>query len=349
MELEKWIKKNKYDFWIKKYVKYFKRIFNECLEVRDEEVLIISDYGINGRRCCPLLAYGYYEAGKKLGLNVKVLMQDVKKNSEFTDKKIEEELKKLRKGIIVVLASNKLGKLRSRRKFRSFCKEKGHKFVTTPSIGGLRTGDIFPLMNSMNVDFDRISKEGGRIKKKLDNARSIRVLSWSGSDIVFDVKGRKAFVNDGKYNRRGKGGNIPCGEVFIAPKSCEGRVIVDGSSRNKWGTVIVHNPIKLEVRKGFIADIKGGVEAKLLARSINWTKSSSKRPSGLRTIGELGIGINDKAKVIGSMIVDEKTKGTFHIGIGSNYWFGGNILTTVHLDQVVYKPRFFIDGAEFIF
>ena len=38
--------------------------------------------------------------------------------------------------------------------------------------------------------------------------------------------------------------------------------------------------------------------------------------------------------------------GTAHIGIGSNYWFGGPIRTIIHLDQVFKNPLFKLDGES---
>jgi hypothetical protein len=32
------------------------------------------------------------------------------------------------------------------------------------------------------------------------------------------------------------------------------------------------------------------------------------------------------------------------VGIGSNYWFGGNIYAIIHLDQVFKKPKIKFDG-----
>ena len=54
--------------------------------------------------------------------------------------------------------------------------------------------------------------------------------------------------------------------------------------------------------------------------------------------------MNPKAKIIGAMIIDDKTLGTAHIGIGSNYWFGGNIYAIIHLDQVFRNPKIYLDG-----
>ena len=65
-------------------------------------------------------------------------------------------------------------------------------------------------------------------------------------------------------------------------------------------------------------------------------------------MGELGIGINPGAVLIGSMIMDEKVLGTGHIAIGSNSWFGGDIKTIYHGDQVFKSPVYYLDGKKMI-
>jgi len=46
------------------------------------------------------------------------------------------------------------------------------------------------------------------------------------------------------------------------------------------------------------------------------------------------------------MIMDDKVKGTGHIGIGSNYWFGGSIYAITHFDQVFRNPRIALDDKQ---
>ena len=95
---------------------------------------------------------------------------------------------------------------------------------------------------------------------------------------------------------------------------------------------------------GKIRRKEGGKEDKELENTIKWADSVAKHPGSVRRICELGIGLNPKAKIIGATIVDDKVLGTAHIGIGSNYWFGGNIYAIIHLDQVFKDPKVYFDG-----
>ena len=108
--------------------------------------------------------------------------------------------------------------------------------------------------------------------------------------------------------------------------------------------MLIKKPIELTIKDGEITEIKGGEEAKQLENTLKWAASVAKNPGNVRRICELGIGLNPKASIIGAMIVDDKTLGTAHIGIGSNYWFGGNIYAIIHLDQVFKNPKIYLDG-----
>ncbi|MBR9691306.1 aminopeptidase, partial [Candidatus Woesearchaeota archaeon] len=150
----------------------------------------------------------------------------------------------------------------------------------------------------------------------------------------------------GDYKNPGKGGNIPAGEVYLAPKwkSVEGTLVIDASSAYRKGTQLIEKPILLDISKGEIVNITGGEEADNLRNTLEWACNKAKYPWGIKRVGELGIGINPNAKVIGATMVDEKVKGTAHIGIGSNYWFGGTIYAIIHFDQVFNNPKIYIDG-----
>ena len=65
-----------------------------------------------------------------------------------------------------------------------------------------------------------------------------------------------------------------------------------------------------------------------------------------RNLGELGIGLNKNAKIVGNMLEDEKVYGTCHIAIGSNY--DDDAKSLIHLDGLIKKPDItvkFEDGS----
>ena len=63
-----------------------------------------------------------------------------------------------------------------------------------------------------------------------------------------------------------------------------------------------------------------------------------------RNIAELGVGTNEKARVTGNPLEDEKVMGTVHVACGSNALFGGTVNVPVHLDCIILNPSLIIDG-----
>jgi leucyl aminopeptidase (aminopeptidase T) len=67
-----------------------------------------------------------------------------------------------------------------------------------------------------------------------------------------------------------------------------------------------------------------------------------------RTIAELGIGVNPGATVTGTVILDEKARGTAHVAFGTNISFGGANAAAVHIDAVLCRPTVCLDDATLI-
>jgi hypothetical protein len=326
----------------------FKRIFLECLEVNDEKVLIVGDYGFKNRLLSPIITNAYALAARELELNYSVFLQDSKERGEYADEVLLETLKKLPRGSIIVLnVSNRIGKLgQLGLSFRKFCNKNNHKFITSSSLGGLTNGSLKNFLKTLNVDYKKMHKKGERIKKALDSGNEINITTKLGTDIAMDIADSRAIINSGLYNYSGAGGNMPAGEVYLPPliDKTEGVFIIDGSIRLRNKTLKVKTPVKVVVEKGEIVYISSNYEGSLLKETLNWAEKKSKHPEGVRKIAELGIGINSNAEIIGATVIDEKTRGTIHIANGSNKWFGGQILSIVHLDHVIRNAVVKIDG-----
>jgi len=64
---------------VEKHSGQFYKILKSSLSVKDEQILIISDYGTEGRELSKMLAYGYHYASLKKGYTVQLVMQEIKK------------------------------------------------------------------------------------------------------------------------------------------------------------------------------------------------------------------------------------------------------------------------------
>jgi len=330
----------------------FSKVLKGALKVKGEEVLIISDYGIRENNVSSMLGYGYYHAAKKKGLNTNLLFQEVKKGFMFTDQHIVDSIKRLEKNSVVILAvSNKLGRFGHEKSFRNFCKDRGHRFISATGLGDVKQNYFDLLMEAMTANHSRLKKKGLSIKKKWDKANTIRVRTELGTDVTFDVSDKKAVANIGQYHEPGTGGNMPAGEVYIPPQGfvgVNGIVIVDGSMKTVDGALLLDAPLTLYVKDGKVVKVEGK-QAALLQKTFERFEARAKYPERIRHIGELGVGINPGAVLIGSMIMDEKVLGTGHVAVGSNSWFGGDIKTIYHGDQVFKNPVYYLDGKKMKF
>jgi len=126
----------------------------------------------------------------------------------------------------------------------------------------------------------------------------------------------------------------------------DGTIIIDGSLKTLSGTDLINEPVTLNVKDNNIISIKGGSLADKLEKTLRWGEHRSKNPRNIRKIGEVGIGTNQNASIVGSTILNEKTYGSAHVAIGNNYWFGGHIYCVLHLDQVFKDPIVMIDGKK---
>ncbi len=340
----------KKDYYKKLKLKTFKKLITDNLNVTNEDLLIIGDCGVNGNKLSPLLTNAYSQAAAELGINHEAIYQDFKIRGSFADKRLVQKLTKLpKKSVIIMNISNKTGKLgRLGLSFRKFAVKQKHRFISTTSLGTINS-KYFPLvMDCLDINYKEVAKKAESISKKLAGAQDIHVTSKSGTDIHYNVSGMQPRIASGVYRKPGQGGNLPGTETYIAPndRNVNGEIVIDGSARLRDKTILVKKPVKLVVKDGVIRRIVGGREASLLKNTLAWAARNAKHPENTRRIGEFGIGLNKKARIIGSTIIDEKAFGTAHFAIGSNAWFGGNIKTIIHLDQVIKNPSIEIDGKK---
>lgn len=345
-----WLKANNLYELAEKTSFYLKKVFNPCFRVTNEKILVIGDKGFSNKRIAPVMSGAYYLAARSLNMDTKIIIQDVKTRGNVADNEVVESLDNLEdKNLVFVNMSDKLGSLKEVGKsFRKFCEKRKHRFVSALSLGDLSTEKLNDVISAIDVEYKPMQASHKRVKDILDEAKEVRVKTKAGTDLYYNVEGMKAIAADGAYQEPGKGGNLPAGEVYIPcnGKKVDGIVVIDGSSRNHKHTTLIKEPIKLKIEEGIIVEISGGEEAEKLKNTLKWAAGRSKHQKSVYRVGELGIGLNPKAKIVGSTLVDEKTLGTAHIGIGSNYWFGGSIYAITHLDQIFRNPEITIDGKK---
>lgn len=208
--------------------------------------------------------------------------------------------------------------------------------------------DISPdiLDNEMSADYNEVAALTLRLNDRMQNASDVHITTASGTDFKMSIKGRPVRPDTGQFSAPGAHGNLPAGECYVAPleDSANGLLVVDKS----FPGILIEEPIRMTFENGRVVSIEGGEEAEHLKATI---QAGEKQPNGegCRTIAELGIGTNPKARLTGATITDEKVMGTIHIAIGHNQGtYGGVNAAPIHMDGVVGDAMLMIDGKTFI-
>ncbi len=221
--------------------------------------------------------------------------------------------------VVVALSNNST----SHTRFRALVNAAGGRFASLPNFDP----DMF--FTSMKVDWQALAERTARLAAAVNSAVAIEVETPNGTRMRFGKQGRPAAGDDGLLTSPGSFGNLPAGEVYLAPLegTSEGVMVLEYAPTRKLAS-----PVKLTVRDGEVIASEGDelhrrkLEEKFAENSLN------------RNIAELGIGTNDRAARPDNILEAEKILGTIHIALGDNSGFGGRISTPFHEDYVFYRP-----------
>ncbi|MFH1758770.1 MAG: leucyl aminopeptidase [Pseudomonadota bacterium] len=162
-----------------------------------------------------------------------------------------------------------------------------------------------------------------------------------GTDLKLNLEGRRgnaltSIVGPGQFS------TTPTIEANFSPVegSAEGTIVADASIPY-LNIGVLEEPVRVKVDKGFIVDIQGGHQARIIGDNL-----ASQKDPNCYNIAELGVGLNPAAKICGVMLDDEGAFGVVHIGIGTNITLGGVIKAKTHYDLLMYKSTLVIDGKE---
>jgi leucyl aminopeptidase (aminopeptidase T) len=287
-----------------------------------EQVLVVTDGPLRG------IGDALRQAAQDLGLDVLLVeMLPRKSNGEEPPPLVAELMTKV--DVVLCPTSKSLTHTDARRAASAA----GVRVGTLPGV----TEDI--MVRCMNADYRRIAARTARLCERLAATRVVRVTAPAGTDITMPIEGRTPLASSGIFHEKGQWGNLPTGEAYLAPLEgrSQGVVVVDGSMAGVGMTV---EPIRILVEDGYATEITGGREAEALRALLE--------PHGRdgRTVAEFGIGTNDRAKLTGVILEDEKVMGTIHIAFGDNKSMGGSVRVASHLDGLVTQPTVWFDGEK---
>ena len=210
--------------------------------------------------------------------------------------------------------------------------ERGARCATLPGV----TEDM--LARVMGADMLGLRRKGHAVAEALDRASEARITDANGTDLRLDLSGREAIPDAGELTERGAFGNLPCGECFISPAGGNGTLVVDGSMA---GIGLVDEPVELVVEGGHLTSARSG-------QGMAFMGLLTEHGDDGTSLAELGVGTNEKAKLTGETLEDEKILGTCHVAFGASAGIGGTVQVPVHLDCVVMKPTIELDGEAIV-
>jgi leucyl aminopeptidase (aminopeptidase T) len=338
---------------------------NEVMGIKEgETVLIVTNPSMD----VATISKALYDASVSLGAETTLIIQPTKSQLDLANEVVLGALR-TDPNVLISISQEKLGKDKRAMNenikagnssydhyFNYLLGEKKSRSFWSPSV----TLDMF--QRTVPIDYSRLRDECRRIKDVLDRGDMVHISAPSGTDLDIGIRGREAKSDDGNFSEPGKGGNLPAGETFISPElgASRGSIFFDGSIASDKGIILIEKPIKCEVDAGLVTGIHGGLEAAKLRDTISKAKEKTaqfvdqgKLPkedldhymTNTNNLGELGIGLNRSATIIGNMLEDEKVYGTCHIAIGANY--DNDARALIHLDGLIKGPTITVSGPSF--
>jgi hypothetical protein len=275
----------------------------------------------------------FENGAKKLGANVNfyVLPENRRPLSEIPD-----DLKSLLAGcqVFVNAFSSHAKETPFRIKLVKLQQSLGARVGHAPGI----TEDMMSV-GPMTADYKKVTENAKHLLNIFKLASKVRITTKEGTDILLDILGRE-FETD-CWISSGCMGNLPAGEIWCAPRedAAEGIIVVNGSIGDLGG---VEKPLKIHVESGRISKIESEDDA-----LVSKVRKLTSLDSMASVIGELGIGLNPKAKLTGNLLEDEKAGKTAHIAFGYNENMpGGTNNSATHRDFLFYNPTFEVEYED---
>lgn len=295
-----------------------KKLLAECLALKaGENFLVVAD----GPK--QTLGELLQKAGRELGAeSVLMVMEERSRSGEEPPAAVAAAMGAAQ--AVVCVTEHSLTHTNARKRAAAA----GARVATMPGI----TEDMF-LNGAVTADYLQVKELTEQLTARLTQARHVRVEK-AGRALEFSIENRDGVPSTGMFVEPGQSGNLPSGEAYIAPVegSASGQLLADGSVA---GYGVLAAPLLLTVEQGRLVQAEGDGAKELLEMLGDGDG---------RWLGEFGIGTNDKARITGVVLEDEKVFGTIHVAFGSNNTFGGQIAAGVHIDIVVKEPDVYLDG-----
>jgi hypothetical protein len=243
-----------------------------------------------------------------------------------------------------------------------------HQLIEQVPIGWAHSPGItldMAINGPLQCNYKKMGEEADIILQKLQNTKRLHITAPGGTDIEVEMPKQVKFDTDcvivppNVYGKPGKFGNLPVGEVwsqkgeiiqivnketgkeesqhYPVKQIANGKLVCDVTAGGYTGKINPEKPITVQFKDGVLTGFK--CEDRTLDQIKEDIVTSQKRYGLPTVLEEVGIGLNEKARITGNMLEDEKIRGTCHLA-------PGNI--RCHVDMLVDKPTItvcYIDGT----
>ncbi len=296
----------------------------DCLGIaRDEQLVVLTDPPQRD------IAGALVQSGRSLGAEGVLIEMDVREtHGSEPPRAVAAAL--LEADVVVAPTTKSVTHTEARRA----ASDRGARIATMASV----TEDM--LIRTMTADLAALRARSRAVADALTGGAHVHIWSARGTDISFSIDGRHAIADDGDLRTPGRFGNLPAGEGFIAPVegTAAGTIVFEGSLAPVGK---IDEPVTVEVDDGFIVDAAGERAEEFLSQLRSHGRAAL-------AVAELGIGTNERARIGGEILEDEKVLGTVHVAFGANSSFGGAIQVASHQDGLVLEPTVEIDGRRIL-
>ena len=128
-------------------------------------------------------------------------------------------------------------------------------------------------------------------------------------------------------------------ESSLAPVegTAEGVIVVNASIPGV--SLIRDEPVRIHIENGMAVAIEGGE----VARQFRDLLASFNDPL-VYNLGELGVGMNPRCQLDGTMLSDESVYGSIQLALGTSAYIGGTVKAAAHYDTIVTDATLMLDG-----
>lgn len=204
-----------------------------------------------------------------------------------------------------------------------------------------------------------IRQRGINGARLLEQAKTVRITSRAGTNLVFDKNGRKGSYQCGLADVPGRWDHWPSGMVYCAPieDSAEGTLVVTPGDILFSLRRYASTEIRFTFRNGLITNVEGGSDAVAVKAHLERANDE-----GALRLGHAGWGTDDRANWSKIGMDSESFYGGVTIALGRNIFdspapmcgLGGKNSSSIHFDMccrgmdVYVDERLVLKDGEFV-